>query len=600
MQTFDTRRIDGYAPLANYVALSDGRSVALVAADGSIDWWCAPNMDSPPLFDRLLDAPDGGYFSIRPVHGYTVTRAYKQNSNVPETVFKTDTGTVRLTESLNSGSAGRLPWSELARRIEGLEGEVTLQIELKPGARGQTVSPWIRQTPNGEVMHVDGLMAMFCYGEEVVIQECNDRFVRAQITVKKGMRTVVALTATENEPLPVPTLDEIDQRIDRSDIAWREWAEGLQYEGKFKSAVLRSALALKLLLYSPSGAIVAAPTCGLPERIGGDKNYEYRYAWIRDAVFTIKAFLRVGAMAEAQAALAWLQNVIRRHGNRLHTCFTLEGDKAPEEHLINVPGYRNSTPVRVGNRASYQCQLSLYGDLLETVLMYVEEGHILDYATSGLLVELANLCADQWRCKDAGMWELEELQHYTMSKLGCWFALDRAVKLAQGGHIPDAMQERWGRERDRIRDWIDEHCWSETKQSYTFYAGTDRLDAGLLLAIRFGFEGKERLIKTCEAIRNELSRGPLIYRYTGVEKEEGAFLACSFWLVEAYAVLGDGKRAHALMEDVLAAATNSIGLMTEMVDPETGDALGNLPQGLSHLAMIHATLAINDPSQTEA
>jgi len=600
MQTFETHRIEGYAPLENYAALSDGRSVALVAADGSIDWWCAPNMDSPPLFDRLLDAPSGGYFSITPVQPYTARRAYLQSSNVLETLFETDSGQVRLTESLNSGSAGRLPWSELGRRIEGVQGEITLSIELVPGTRGQTISPWIRQTPNGEVMHIDGLMAMLCYGDEVVIDECTDRLVRAHVTLKQGDRTVLALMATENEPLAVPTLEEVDKRIDRSDMAWREWAEGLQYQGVFKEAVIRSALALKLLLYSPSGAIVAAPTCGLPERLGGNKNYEYRYAWIRDAVFTIKAFLRIGAMAEAQAALAWLQNVIRRHGHRLHTCFTLEGDKAPEERVINVPGYRKSSPVRVGNRASYQRQLSLYGDLLETILMYVEGGHILDFNTAGMLVELANLCADQWHCKDAGMWELEEEQHYTMSKLGCWFALDRAVKLAEKGHIPNTMQKRWERERDRIRDWIDEHCWSEAKQAYTFYAGTDKLDAGLLLAIRFGFESKQRLITTCEAIHRELARGPLVYRYSGAEKEEGAFLACSFWLVESYAVLGDNQRAKALMEDVLKVSTNGVGLMTEMMDPQTGEALGNFPQGLSHLAMIHAILAVDDPAKTES
>ncbi|WP_269669602.1 glycoside hydrolase family 15 protein [Pseudomonas luteola] len=242
----------------------------------------------------------------------------------------------------------------------------------------------------------------------------------------------------------------------------------------------------------------------------------------------------------------------------------------------------------------------MYGDLLETILMYVEGGHILDFNTAGMLVELANLCADQWHCKDAGMWELEEEQHYTMSKLGCWFALDRAVKLAEKGHIPDTMQKRWKRERDRIRDWIDEHCWSEAKQAYTFYAGTDKLDAGILLAIRFGFESKQRLITTCEAIHRELARGPLVYRYSGAEKEEGAFLACSFWLVESYAVLGDNQRAKALMEDVLKVSTNGIGLMTEMMDPQTGEALGNFPQGLSHLAMIHAILAVDDPAKTES
>lgn len=595
MAVFDPARQDGYAPLAGYAALSDGRSVALVAPDGSLDWWCVPNMDSAPLFDRLLDAPAGGFFSIAPVADYRVERAYREDSNVLETCFHTADGSVRLTESLNSGSAGRLPWCELGRRVEGLSGRVELRIELVPGTQGQTVSPWMRSTPNGEVMHVDGVMATLRYCERLEILQCDDRRLVARLVLEAGQRSVLALTATENEPLVVPSLDEVDQRIDRSDQAWREWAQGFAYRGEFLSEVKRSALALKLLLYSPTGAIVAAATTSLPERIGGDKNYEYRYAWVRDAVFTIKAFLRLGALGEAQAALAWIQNVIRRHGNRLHTCFTLEGELAPEERIIPVPGYRDSQPVRVGNRASAQCQLSLYGDLLETFRLYASKGHVLDFATASLLTDLANLCADGWRQPDAGMWELPEERHYTLSKLGCWFALDRAVTLARDGHIPDAMCGRWARERDRIRDWVNQHCWSERKQAYTFYAGTERLDAGLLLGIRFGFDGGERSISTLAAIRRELAHGPLVYRYSGADQEEGAFLACSYWMVEAHAVLGEADQARELMREVLAASLNGVGLMTEMRDPRDGAALGNFPQGLSHLAMVHAALILEEP-----
>jgi len=581
-----------WLPLDQYAALGDGRSVALVGSDGSIDWWCVPNLDSPPFFDRLLAGDGGGRFSVAPAGPFTVERRYRQGSNVLEQVFSTASGQARVTYSLNSGPSGRLPWSELAHRVEGLAGTVELDIEVRPGRRLDQANPWREPSPHGDVLHLDGILVAFRASDDVErLIEADDRLV-ARMATQPGSHAVLALLASANEPLILPPLEAIDARIDRSDQAWREWSGNLAYDGAYAEAVRRSALALKLLLFTPTGATAAAATTSLPEWIGGGKTYDYRFAWVRDVAYTIKAFLRVGAVEEAKAAFSWLTATIRRHGGVLRTMYSLDGDLTPEEREIELPGYRGSRPVREGNRARGQLQLRVFGDLLETAALFVESGHVLDLVTRRLLAELTDRCADLWRTRDSGIWELEAAEHYTMSKLGCWTALDRAVGLAGSGQIDATHVDRWRRERDRIRDWVDAHCWSEAKQSYTLHPGTERLDAALLLATRFGFERRDRLALTREAVRRELCVGPLVYRYSGMEAEEGTFLACAFWLVEAFALLGEREAAAQQMDALLAATGGNLGLLHEQMDPATGAMLGNTPQALNHLALIHAALAV--------
>ena len=581
-------------PLDQLAALGDGRSVALVAADGSVDWLGVPGLDSTPIFDRLLAGEDGGRFSITPDLPFTVARRYRPDSNVLEQVFTTSTGSARLTDSLNSGISGRLPWTELARRVEGLSGEVGFSIEVRPGRRLGQANPWCETGPRGEVLHIDGVVSAFRTSDDVERVQADDGCVRSRLTTHLGSRSILAWLATADEPLILPSLDTIDRRIDRSDQAWREWAGNLTYGGVYADQVRRSALALKLLIYSPTGAIAAAATMALPERLGGTKNYDYRYAWVRDVAYSIKAFLRVGAVEEARAAFAWLIATIRRHGSLLRSMYRLDGALAPAEQPVDLPGYAASRPVLVGNDARDQLQLGVFGDLMETAFLFVEQGHVLDLTTRTLLAQLTDRCADSWRNPDCGIWELREAQHFTMSKLGCWTAMDRAVKLAESGQIDGSHAQRWLRERDRIRDWIDEHCWSETRQSYTMYAGTERLDAAILLATRFGFERHDRLALTRDAVKRELSRGPLVYRYSGAEQEEGAFLACGFWMVEAFALLGDREFAIEQMEGMLAVTGGNLGLLNEQMDTGTGAMLGNFPQALSHLTLIHAAISIED------
>ncbi|MDQ8028625.1 MAG: glycoside hydrolase family 15 protein [Brevundimonas sp.] len=582
-------RRDGYLLLNLYSGLGDGRTVALAGADGSIDWWCAPNMDSPPLFDRLLDAENGGRFDIRPNKPFTAERAYRPDSNVHETIFRTADGVVRLTESLNSGTAGRLPWAELARRLEGLEGRVELEVDLRIGDQAGTVSPFMEENVNGLVFHAGEVLGLIRFGDAVHVASRDDRAVRASIRLEAGEKTLLALVVGADEPLVAPSIEEIDNRIEVSDDEWRTWTGRLAYEGPWRDVVRRSALALKLLLYSPTGAIVAAPTTSLPERLGGDKNWDYRFAWVRDAGYTIKAFLALGAQAEAKAAFSWLVARVGEHGCKV--LFTLDGRLAQRVREIDVPGYRGSRPVRVGNDAADQHQHGVWGDLFEVAWRFVTSGAILDDRTAAILSAQADACADGWRQPDHGIWELEEPRQYTMSKISCWQALDRAVRLADAGHIPTTCRDRWAREAVRVKDWINRHCWSEARGAYTAWAGEDEIDASLALAVRFGFPERARLAATLDVIEAQLGAGAFHHRQTDLRREEGAFLACTFWIAEARVLLGEIERATAMFEGALAALDQE-GVYPEMVDPATGNWLGNLPQGLTHLAIVHCAVAL--------
>ncbi len=587
-------RQDDVLPLDQYACLGDGRSVALAGADGSIDWLCVPGIDSKPLFDRLLAGEQGGRLSITPEQPFTVTRHYRPQSNVLEQVFTTPGGRARLTASLNSGMSGRLPWTELAHRVEGLSGTVRFAIEVRPSQRLGQATPWREATPHGDLLHVDGVMCAFRADDTVQRLTEDDCGLCARLDTHPGSRSIIAVLASADEPLVLPSLETIDARIDRSDQAWREWCCNLGYKGDYGDNVCRSALALKLLLHSPTGAIAAAATSALPERIGGAKNYDYRYAWVRDVAFSIKAFLRVGAMEEARAAFAWLITTIRRHDSTIRTMYRLDGSLAPRERALDLPGYRGSRPVLDGNDARDQLQLGVFGDVMETAWLFVQSGHVLDLVTRRLLAVLADRCADLWRSKDSGIWELREAEHYTISKLGCWTAMHRAVMLAESGQIDASHCERWRRSRDRICDWVDENCWSETKRAYVMHPGTERLDAAILLITRFGFVRRDRLALTRDAVLRELGRDGLVYRYSGAQDEEGTFLACAFWLVECTALLGERDSARRQMAALLAVTQGNLGLMNEQMDADTHAMLGNVPQALSHLALIQAAFAICD------
>ncbi|WP_443208646.1 glycoside hydrolase family 15 protein [Rhodococcus rhodochrous] len=580
---------DGYADLRSYAALGDGDTVALVAEDGSVDWYPVPHLDSHPVFARLLDAPAGGSVELRPVDEFTVERAYVPGTNVLSTVFTTAQGRVRVTDSIDTGVAGRLPWGELARRVEGLDGEVAMRWTVAPGTGLGRYQPWCDRTQHGPVLRVGTVsigVRTSGTGEPVV----EHRSIGGGFVTWAGSRHLIAVLSTENEPLPLPDADAIDANIDRTVDRWKQWSSLLHYDGPWADAVIRSALALKLL-QNRSGAIAAAATTSVPESPDGEKNWDYRFAWVRDAAYTLHALIRLGDREEVHAAMSWLLRVVRDQGSDADAeVFTrLDGGTPDDERRLDVPGWRGIGPVVEGNRAAGQLQLGIYGDLFEIVTLYSSEGYVLDIATARLLARIADHTCDVWQQADHGIWELLDREHYTNSKMSCWHALDRAVHLAEVGQIPGTA-DRWRRERDLIRDWIEENCWSDELGCYTAYPGTDRLDASVLLGAVGGYDRGSRMQATCDALRRELGRGPLLYRFSGADKEEGTFVACAFWMVAALAETGRTDEATELMGELVPLA-NDVGLYSEMI-AEDGTFLGNLPQGLSHLALMTAALTL--------
>jgi GH15 family glucan-1,4-alpha-glucosidase len=581
------RRVDGYAPIEDYAVLGDGRTVALIARDGRVDWWPAPTMDAPPVFAAILDPADGGHLYLRPVTDeFTVTRRYLPGTNVLETTFTTGDGSVRVTDALTVGAAGPLPWGELVRRVDGVDGVVDMTWRVAPGTRFDSAQPWTETADGTVTVHVAD-QHLGVLGFDVGNPDVAPHAVSGRFTTSPRSNGLLAVTTSDAEPLFVPERGELDHHLDRTVARWQEWTAGVRYDGRWAGAVTRSALALKLLLYSPTGAIAAAPTTSLPERLGGDKNWDYRYMWVRDSSFTVDALMELGLHEEVQSAVSFLLSALRRTAPALHVFYTLSGDVPGGQSELDAPGYRDSRPVRAGNGAATQTQLGTFGDLFDTMWHYVRNGHRLDPPTGRLLAELADRCCDIWRRPDAGIWELHQNRQYTFSKMGCWVALDRATKLAAAGAVETGHAQRWRTEADHIRSWVNAHCWSTEKNSYTFYAGSDNLDAATLLAGRTGFDRGERLAGTVAAVRRELADGPLVYRYTGMSTEEGAFLACSFWLVSALVHLGRLEEAAEMMDDATGLA-NDVGLLSEQMDPATGGMLGNHPQGLSHLALINA------------
>ncbi len=585
------RDADGYADLRSYAGIGDGRTVALIARDGQIDWLPLPSMDSPPAFAALLDPEAGGHIALCPDEDFEVERAYVQDTNVLTTTFRTASGVVRITDAMNTGVAGRLPWAELARRIDGVEGSVRMRAVVRPGTCLRTAAPWAQRTQHGIVLRVDGLTMAVRTHEEVEVRE-HERHVEVDYVTSPGSRHLLGLVATEREPLFLPRAQDMDAGIDRTVANWRAWMEAFAWEGRWDEAVRRSALALKLLIHAPTGSMVAAATTSLPESLDGGKNWDYRYAWVRDMAYSLRALFRFGLREETHGALSWMLETVRRHGPEPKVFYTLDGELPGGEEHRDVPGWRGTQPVVGGNDAADQLQLGVFGDLFVIVELYVDHGNVLDAETARMLAGVADLACDRWRSRDSGMWELHDEQHYTTSKLGCWQALTAAVRLAEDGHLA-GTPDRWRAEAELIRSWVEEHCFSEERGAYVWYPGSDGLDASILLHAISGFDRGERMSSTLDALREELGTGPHLHRYTGVAAEEASFVACSFWMASALHLVGRRDDARALMDE-LVEQVNDVGMLAEMIDPASGDFRGNLPQALSHLALVNAAITLSD------
>jgi GH15 family glucan-1,4-alpha-glucosidase len=519
-----------------------------------------------------------------------------------------------VTDALVTGVAGRLPWGELARRIDGVEGAVEFTWAVVPGnlfgagdrdadrdAEGRP-RPVRVPTPHGPLLRADRVniaVVGFAHGRTDPHDPDDGRAdapveFRGRFTTAEGSRHLVCVVGTDGEPVRLPVPHIVDEGIDRTIDNWADWSREFRWSGPWADQVTRSALALKLLVFSPTGAIAAAATTSLPESRAGGKNWDYRFAWVRDLAYTVDALREFGLREEPHAAISWLLTALKAAGDEAQIFFTLDGSLDGDSREVAAAGWQGIGPVMVGNDAAGQRQLGVYADVLGTLAGYAASGNMLDEASSDLLARLATDVCERWPEPDNGMWELEHERHYISSKMGCWQALDAACRLADGGHItPDPeLVERWRSNREAIRAWVDEHGWSVERQAYLMEPGSDRLDTSVLLHARSGFDRGERMSLTIDALRAELGTGALLHRYSGMPDEEGAFVACSFWMASALALVGRHGEAVELMDE-LVSLPNDVGLLAEMIDPVDGSFLGNLPQALSHLALVTAAVDID-------
>jgi GH15 family glucan-1,4-alpha-glucosidase len=586
-------RVDGYAPLREYAVIGNKRTAALVASDGAIDWLALPTLGSPSVFGALLDSGAGGRATLRPDAPFTSSRRYVPDTNVLETTFTTAGGTVKVTDALSRPSARPLLWNQLIRRVDGLAGSVPLRWSFEPRFDYGGQAPRHDRRAGVPLLRGDRdvlTVQAFDAGEP----HATTHGIHGEYAATAGSCAVLALGAFQDEPLALSRRDHLLRSLTSTCERWRRWLAAIEYDGPWAPMVRRSALALDLLGDDATGAIAAAATMGLPERIGGERNYDYRYAWVRDANLTLGAMLGLGSRDEVHVSLGWLLRTLRRTHPWMRPVYRLDGAPRLPSRTLDLDGYRGSRPVQVGNDAERQLQLGNYGDVLDMAYRYVDDGHALGFEEARRLAEAASFLARIWERPDSGIWELPEQRRWTQSALAAWIALDRACSLAERGELPDAASARWRRERERIARHLRRECWSDRRRSYMRAPGSDELDAAVLLAGRGAFlrDQPERLSATIDAVRDGLGAGgALLYRYTGMADEEGAFLACSFWLAEALALTGRGDEAAAAMDELVGLA-NDVGLFAEEIDPSSGAFLGNLPQALTHLALINAALAI--------
>ena len=604
-------------PVANYGLLADCNSAALAGRDGSIDWLCLPRYDSDAIFARLLD-PDAGHWSIRPTSEYTAERRYRPGTLVIETIFTTETGQVRLTDAMAFAEGQRghdLGYDaphELLRSVEGVSGEVELQLELAPRPQYGLIKPLVRLEEGGACTFGAGRLSV----RSAIPLEVEDSTMRATFMASErdslGFSMRSAPPESGQAPPPTPS-DRVAERIADTVEGWRSWeAEHDIYEGAHRELVRMSSRVLKGLSYRPTGAIVAAPTTSLPETVGGERNWDYRFSWIRDSSLTIEA-LYVGTCSdEAEEFVSFMTSSAggRAGEGSLQIMYGIGGEHdLSERELPHLRGWRGSRPVRVGNGAWDQVQLDVYGELLNSLWLYREKLGDLHPEIQAFVADLADTAARRWMETDSGMWEMRgEPRHHLSSKVLCWTALDRAVKLAE--QLGDyAKTEEWEAARDEIRAAILEHGWSEKKQAFAQSFDSDELDAAQLLMPILGFlpATDKRMRSTIEAIASELTEDGLVLRYRndeglnadGLTGEEGTFVICSFWLVSCLAKAGELQRAEDLFEQ-LAGYANDLGLLAEEIDTANGEQLGNFPQAFSHIGLITAAWEIDKAREARA
>lgn len=565
-----------------------------------------PRFDRPALFARLLDRQKGGHFTIRPASGYRVERRYLDETNVLETTFITGRGRLRLVDLMPVASESQKrhelwPEHQVLRVVECLGGQVEVEVVCDPRPGYGKVVP--RLTGGGTLgfcweHRAEGLLLR----SEIPLQRPDaEPGVRGGTTLRQGERRYVSLVYTDGEPAVIPTFGaDAERKIECTLGWWRDWASRCRYEGPHRAAVVRSALTLKLMTYAPSGAVIAAPTTSLPEELGGVRNWDYRYCWLRDASLTLQALSDLSYREEADAFFSWMLHSTRLSWPELQVLYDVHGEtRLQEQELAHLDGYAGSRPVRVGNAAEDQLQLDTYGEVADATFEYVRRGGTLDGVTSRLLVGLGKTVCRRWREPDEGIWEIRGgRRHHTYSKAMCWVALDRLIRLHESGQLTRLPVDRFRQQREEIRQQVERRGYNEELGSYVTEFDGDDVDASLLLLGRYGYvePRSERLIRTCARVHERLGRNGLLYRYRtddGLPGEEGAFGICSFWAVDCLARQDELERAEARF-DRLCSLSNDVGLYAEEIDPETGAHLGNFPQAFTHVGLIDAALTLTE------
>ncbi len=602
-----------YQPIENYGIIGDMHTVALVGMDGSIDWLCFPRFDSPSVFAAILDRNKGGRFKIAPRAG-KVTRKqfYWPDTNVLVTRFLAPDGVGEITDYMPVGvSASEQGYHQLIRRVTALRGTMLFRVACTPAFNYARDRHETILSSEGACFHAPGLSLGLA--TRIAFQRDGDG-VSAEFTLREG--ETATFTLREIAPgasVAIALSDGEVTGLFRSTVEyWHRWLAKCSYRGRWREMVYRSALVLKLLTYAPTGAIVAAPTCSLPEGIGGERNWDYRYTWIRDAAFTLYGLLRIGFTEEAAQFMSWIEarcHELNADGS-LQIMYGIDGRHTlTEEVLDHLEGYKGSRPVRIGNGAYGQLQLDIYGELLDSIYLYNKYGMPIGYDLWIELRRLINWVCDNWVRPDDGVWEVRSGQHhFVYSKLMCWVALDRGLRLADKRSFP-ADRDRWLKVRDQIYEEIMSWGWNHERQAFVQYYGSDALDAAnLMMPLVFFLSPTDpRMLKTLDAINRSPAQGglvsnSLVYRYDvaksadGLSGEEGTFNICTFWLVEALTRAGRADRARLdearLMFERMLGYANHLGLYAEETGL-SGEAQGNFPQAFTHLALISAAFNLD-------
>ena len=600
---------DPYPPIADYGLIGDCRTAALVSRQGSIDWCCLPRFDSGAAFARLLDRERGGYCSVAPRgERWTSSRRYVDDTLVLETTFEARGGNATLYDFFSvTGDGERGP--QIVRVLEATRGTVDMEIRIAPRFDYGEVRPWIRRHGHRLFSAIGGNDGLIVWCDEE-LEENPEHELMVRFTLDAGDRRHLSLTYCAPETIDAhdgpnePDAAALDGALDEAVSRWRKWSETLVLRSDDEPGARRSGLTLKALTYEPTGAIVAAPTTSLPEALGGTRNWDYRFAWVRDASFSARAFAELGAVDEADAFRAFIMRSAAGHAGDLQVLYGPGGERRIRgETLDALEGYQRSSPARTGNDAAGQRQLDAYGELVNLTWRWHRRGHSPSDDDWRFLVSLIDHAAENCTEPDQGLWEWPgDPEHFVHSKVLCWSALDRGIRLADEC-MRRAPTRRWKRARDELRDDIDKRGYDSKRGVYVQAYGHKDLDASLLLlpTVEFVAWDDEKMLRTVAAIREELDAGEgLLYRYRrddGLPGQEGAFLCCSFWLVECLARGGDIEQAREVFNAAISNA-NDLGLFSEEIDPQSGVLLGNFPQGLTHLAHISACNALAEIVQS--